>query len=94
MPLVCTILITLAALGVVFLVVLLACTLDGFETWHNWRKFTKLAKEIGVLADFIASARKKGEETEEQMRQRVARIHESPFPPCNHHDCPRRSGNR
>lgn len=88
MPLVCTILITLAALGVVFLVVLLACALDGFETWHNWRKFSRVLRELDTM---IVSARKQADDRQHDVDHNVAHADEIPLGPCEHRDCPRKA---
>ena len=88
MPLVCTILITLAALGVVFLVVLLACALDGFETWHNWRKFSRVLRELDTM---IVSARKQAYDRQHDVDHNVAHADEIPLGPCEHRDCPRKA---
>lgn len=93
MPLVWTLLLTLAALGLVFVVVLTACAIDGFRTWHRWRNFARHVRDLeSTLGLLVSAARKKGEQSEAQMREHVARIHELPILPCERHDCPRRSG--
>lgn len=94
MPLVCTVLLTLAALGLVFVFVLAGCAVDGFRTWKRWRRFVRLVETLDArLTAILDATRDKGEARENGMGDDVARVHEIPALPCARHDCPRRSGN-
>ena len=92
MPLVCTILLTLAALGIVFVLVLIVCAVDVFRTWRRWRRFVRLVEtldaRLSALIPMHNDARSNGDNA---MGNDIACIDERPLIPCRRNDCPRRS---
>ena len=87
-PWMCVIICTLAVLGLAFIIVLAVCINDGWATWKRWRKFSRVLYELDSI---IITAKKQAESREQNVDNNVAHAHEVPFPPCDHHECPRKS---
>lgn len=90
MPYVITILLTLAALGIVFLVFLAWNTIDGWRTWRAWRRVNQALRDLdAALLDVVSVAREQTEQAKQSLRRDVASIHKSPLLwPCKHDECP------
>lgn len=88
---VCVIIITLACLGVAFIIVLVVCAYDGFATWKRWRKLSSAFKELDAA---VIASKKQAEDRERHISNHVACANQVPFPPCDHRDCPRKADSR
>lgn len=89
MQLVCAVVTTLAALGVVFLFVIAANAWDGFVAWRRWRAFVRITKRLPLLIESLA--KHAGSSSNDAPGDDVAGAHHVPVPPCQCEDCPRRT---
>lgn len=84
-----TIVATLSALGLSFLVFIALCLHDGFATWRRWRRFSRAMSDLDAR---VLAAREQAEHAQQEMRNNISKLGQFPLPPCDHDECPRRSG--
>lgn len=83
---VCVVVLTFAVLGVVFVVILVACAMDGFSMWRKWRVLSGAVKDLEEAV--LSAAREQSQKAEDEMRRDIANIGKIPCIPCDHHECP------
>lgn len=93
-PFVGSLLLTLAALGAVFVFVLVGCAFDGLRTLRAWLRFSRGVRELdGLLVSILAAVREHAHAAEHEAGEHVARVHRLPLiGPCERDDCPRGPG--
>lgn len=92
MPFACAVIVTLAALGVVFLFVIAANAWDGFVAWRRWRAFVRLTAALPPLVESLAKHTSRTRD--DAPGDDVAGAHDVPVAPCERQDCPRRTRGR
>ena len=88
MPLLITLLFTFAALGLVFVFVIVAGAIDGFSTLRAWRRVSRSIRDLDKL---LASslAKHKRDDARHDEREHVAGLDKMPMAwPCERDDCP------
>lgn len=90
MPLACTLLFTFAALGVVFVFVLVACAWDGFAAVRSWLRFSRSIKRLdAILLAAIQRAHVDASDASQEIREQVTSLDEVPRTGrCERNDCP------
>lgn len=90
MPLVCTLLLTLAAIGLAFIIVLVGCAIEGFRTWRKWKRFVRFVDDLDdQITRLVAAHQDERRNAQNAMRQYVSSVDEFPVIPCHRDDCPR-----
>lgn len=85
---VCVVFLTFAALGVVFIVILVVCAIDGFSMWKRWRKLSVAIKELDAT---VLSTREQAKHGEQALGSDIARIGQVPSGPRSQGECPYKS---
>lgn len=102
-PIACSVVLTLAAIGAVFLFVVFVCAFQGLRTWRAWLRVARyvaaFAHEIReadrTLPLLLQALRAEAHAAENEARDHVAKVHGLvTIGPCERQDCPRHADRR